>query len=58
MNYNKAKNEDRTLSRPPENIIFSASSTHFCKRLSKPQGQVQLEGLDKLNSFKPWVSNP
>jgi hypothetical protein len=33
------------------NIIFSASGTHFCQRLSKPQGIVRLEGLDKLNKL-------
>jgi hypothetical protein len=31
---------------------FSASGTHFCQRLSKPQGLVRPEGLGKLkNSF-------
>jgi hypothetical protein len=27
---------------------FSASGTHFCWRLSKPQGLVRLDGLGKL----------
>jgi hypothetical protein len=31
----------------PRNI-FSASGTHFCWRMHKPQGLVQLEGLGKV----------
>jgi hypothetical protein len=30
---------------------FSASGTHFCKRLSEPQGLVWLEELDKLKKI-------
>jgi hypothetical protein len=29
---------------------FSASGTHFCWRLSKPQGLMRLEGLGKLKN--------
>jgi hypothetical protein len=32
----------------PTNISLYVSSTHFCYRLSKPQGLVRLEGLRKL----------
>jgi hypothetical protein len=36
----------------PQKQYFSASDTHFCYRLSEPQGLVSLEGLVKLkNSF-------
>jgi hypothetical protein len=34
----------------PRNI-FSASGTHFCQRMSKPQGLVRPEGLAKLKKF-------
>jgi hypothetical protein len=30
---------------------FSASGTHICYRLSKPQGLVRPEGLGKLKNF-------
>jgi hypothetical protein len=33
------------------NFNFPASVTHFCWRLSKPQGLVQPEGLGKLKKF-------
>jgi hypothetical protein len=32
----------------PLKHYFYASGTHFCYRLSKPQGLVRLEGLGKL----------
>jgi hypothetical protein len=32
----------------PQKYYFSASGTHFCYRLSEPQGLVRPEGLDKL----------
>jgi hypothetical protein len=32
----------------PQKSYFYASGTHFCYRLSKHQGLVQPEGLDKL----------
>jgi hypothetical protein len=32
----------------PKKHYFYASGTHFCWRLSKPQGLVRLEGLGKL----------
>jgi hypothetical protein len=35
----------------PQKHYFSASDTHFCSRLSKPQGLVRLEGLDTLETF-------
>jgi hypothetical protein len=44
----------------PRNNYLSASGTHFCKRLSKPQGLVRPEGLGKLESIHSphRVSNP
>jgi hypothetical protein len=33
---------------PSETFIFSVFGTYFCYRLSKPQGLMRLEGLDKL----------
>jgi hypothetical protein len=35
----------------PQKHYFSASVTHFCYRLSKPQAIVRLEGLGKLKEF-------
>jgi hypothetical protein len=35
----------------PQKYYFSASDTHFCWRLSKTQGLVQLEELGKLKKF-------
>jgi hypothetical protein len=32
----------------PQKHYFYASGTHFCLRLSKPQGLVRPEGLGKL----------
>jgi hypothetical protein len=32
----------------PQKHYFSVSGTHFCQRLSKPQGLVRLEVLGKL----------
>jgi hypothetical protein len=32
----------------PQKHYFYACGAHFCDRLSKPQGLVQPEGLDKL----------
>jgi hypothetical protein len=38
----------------PRKYYVSASGSHFCWRLSKPQGIVRMEGLDKLkNSHSP-----
>jgi hypothetical protein len=34
---------------------FSASGTHFCKRLSKPLALVRLEGLGKLKKFNELI---
>jgi hypothetical protein len=34
----------------PQKHYFSASGTHFCFRLSKPQGLVRLEGIGKLKN--------
>jgi hypothetical protein len=36
----------------PQKHYFFASGTDFRWRLSKPQGLVRLEGLDKLNKKK------
>jgi hypothetical protein len=35
----------------PQKHYFSASGTHFCYRMSEPQGLVQHEGLGKLKNF-------
>jgi hypothetical protein len=35
----------------PQKYYFSASGTHFCWRLSEPQGLVQSEGLGKLKKY-------
>jgi hypothetical protein len=35
----------------PETLFFNVSGTHFCWRLSKPQGPVWPEGLGKLQKF-------
>jgi hypothetical protein len=39
------------LSTPQKHSYVSASGTHFCKRLSEPQGLVRLEGLGKSKKF-------
>jgi hypothetical protein len=31
-----------------QKLCFSASGTHFCQRMSEPQGLAQPEGLSKL----------
>jgi hypothetical protein len=36
----------------PQKHYFSASGTHFCYRLSKPQGLARPEGLGKLKKKK------
>jgi hypothetical protein len=42
----------------PRNIIIcSISGTHFCYRLSKPQGLVRPEGLGKFKNLPHGVSN-
>jgi hypothetical protein len=40
----------------PRNF-FPVSGTHFCYRLSKPQGLVRLEGLDKLKKFNDLIGS-
>jgi hypothetical protein len=35
----------------PQKHYFSASGTHFCYRLSEPQGLVRPEGFGKLNKL-------
>jgi hypothetical protein len=43
-----------TMHRPhsiPQKHYFSASDTHFCYRLSEPQGIVWPEGLGNLKKF-------
>jgi hypothetical protein len=49
----------RPRSTPPE-YYFSASGTHFCKRLSELRGLRRLEGLGKLQKINSLhqVSNP
>jgi hypothetical protein len=44
----------------PQKYYFSASGTHFCWRLSKPQGLVRPKGLGKLKkiNFPHRISNP
>jgi hypothetical protein len=44
----------------PQKHYFPASGTHFCYRLSKPQGLVRLEGLGELKKINSShrVSNP
>jgi hypothetical protein len=36
---------------------FSAFDTHFCQRLSKPQGQVQPEGLGKVKKINDLIGS-
>jgi hypothetical protein len=36
---------------PQKHYYFNVSGTHFCLRLSKPQGLVQPEGLGKFKKF-------
>jgi hypothetical protein len=35
----------------PQKLYYSASGTHFCQRLSKPQSLVRPEGLGKLKKI-------
>jgi hypothetical protein len=44
----KAASPTHRPSSTPQNNYFSASGTHLCYRLSKAQGLVRPEGLDKL----------
>jgi hypothetical protein len=47
----------RPRSTPHKNYLY-ASGTHFCQRLSKPQGLVRPEGIGKLKKKLPhWASN-
>jgi hypothetical protein len=39
----------------PQIHYSSASGTHLCERLSKPQGLVRQEGLGKLKKFKNLI---
>jgi hypothetical protein len=41
----------------PQKHFYSVSGPHFCYRLSKPQGQVWLEELDKLKKFSDLIGN-
>jgi hypothetical protein len=43
---------------PPKYYVFTVSGTHFCRRLSKLQGLMEPEGLDKFKISPHWVSNP
>jgi hypothetical protein len=39
----------------PQKLFYSASGTHFCQRLNKPQGLVWLEGLGKSKKFNDLI---
>jgi hypothetical protein len=41
----------------PQKHYFYASDTHFCKRLSKPQGLMGPEGLGKLIKIIPLIGS-
>jgi hypothetical protein len=45
---------------PQKHYYFYLSGTHFCYRLSKPQGLVRSEGLGKFKSSHEWcvVNSP
>jgi hypothetical protein len=47
----KAVSSTRRPHSIPQKHYFSASGTHFCYRLSEPQGLVRPEGLGKLKIF-------
>jgi hypothetical protein len=36
---------------PQKHYYFNVSGTHFCSRLSKPQGLVRPEGLGKFKNI-------
>jgi hypothetical protein len=36
---------------PQKHYYFYVSGTHFCQRLSKPQGLMRLEGLGKFKKI-------
>jgi hypothetical protein len=39
----------------PQKHYFSVSGTHFCQRLSEPQGLVWPEGLGKFKKFIHFI---
>jgi hypothetical protein len=41
----------------PQKLYFYATGTHFCYRLSKPQGPVRPEGLGKLKKFSQLIGS-
>jgi hypothetical protein len=43
---------------PTKHYYFYVCGTHFCWRLSKPQGLVRAEGLDKFKNLPHRVLNP
>jgi hypothetical protein len=43
---------------PQKHYYFSVSGSHFCYMLSKPQGLVRPEGLDKFKKLPHRASNP
>jgi hypothetical protein len=48
------------MSRPrstPQKYYFSASGTHFCQRLSKPEGLVRPEGSGKLKKISDLIGS-
>jgi hypothetical protein len=42
---------------PQKHYYFNASGTHFCYRLSKPQGLVRPEGLGKFKNHPVLKKN-
>jgi hypothetical protein len=44
-------------STPKKHLFFSDSGIHFCERLSKPQGLVQLEGEHKLKKCNYFIGS-
>jgi hypothetical protein len=48
----------RPRSTPQKHYYFYVSGTHFCQRLSKPQGLVRPEELGKFKNSPHRVSNP
>jgi hypothetical protein len=43
---------------PQKHYYLNVSGTHFCSRLTKPQGLVRPEGLGKFKNSPHRVSNP
>jgi hypothetical protein len=58
MDGGKVVSPTYQLRSTPQKHYFSASGTHFCLGLSKPQGLVQLEGLGKLTKIIHVTGSP